>query len=502
MIQFIKILLIFATNLQIKNMKTIIFLIFIALFGTATAQTRLFEPKELKEDADYYFSTLFWVHPNPYYFCSANKFNQLKNKIYRELNQPLSKTDFILTMAQINSCLDTHSIIPLDGAFTVTKSLTDKMKKAAFYLLKDSIDNIAFFQDFTIDSLSEFLRGKNIDPESIINSKVFFPIVETRENGLFFLGDSSHTIKTINGISTETMLSEANKYFNRKLNPESNLRLINQYINLVILGKYNINLPFRIKFDKASGEEIREGITLLEWKDEFSSLALASILEYCETPYTYEIYPGNSIAIFHIQTFDGKLMEDFIEQLEEFKKKVNKQGIKYIFYDLTLNSGGQHFGAEAMDIIKHDTVYLKLTETKRIPGAGVVKGKINQIVSFSNLNDNNIPYDRILFVLQSAATASNADYFCRIIAENKLGILVGEPTGELTKTFSSAKECTMPHTAINFQVASIFMDFSEYFKSLTTPPDINLDLKNIKGFTEQELLNIINDYKIKKACIN
>jgi hypothetical protein len=131
----------------------------------------------------------------------------------------------------------------------------------------------------------------------------------------------------------------------------------------------------------------------------------------------------------------------------------------------------------------------------------LTKEKINQVVLFPNYN-NNIPDDRILFVIQSAVTASAADYFCRTVSQNKLGILVGEPTGELTKTFSSFKEFTMPHTHIYFKVAPFLIDYSDFFKSLTTPPDINWDLKNIKEFTEQELIYIINCYKNKETCIN
>lgn len=486
-------------------MKTHFFFIFLTLLNTTTAQTKLYDSKELKEDADYYFSTLSWVHPNPYYFCSTYKFNQLKNKIYSELNKPLSKTDFILTMAQINSCLDTHSIVPLDVAMAeiITKSLTDKIKEATFTFLRDSIDNISFPQNFTIDSLSVFFKEKNINKDSILNSKVFLPVVVARKKELFFLEDSVHAILAINGILTKTMLSEAKKYFNGKLSQESNLRSINQYINVMVLEKNNINPPFRIRFAKTNREEIIKGITLSEWLKEFSSSALASFLNYYTPPYTYEIYPANSIAIFHIQTFDGKLREAFLRQLEEFKKEANRQAIKYIFYDMTLNGGGHHYGDEAVDIIKHDKVYFKYTKTTRIHGAGVIKERQNRrSVSSPNQDDNNIPNDRILFVLQSALTASSADYFCRIIAENKLGVLVGEPTGELSKTFSVANEYTMPHTAINFRVATVLMDFSDYFKSLTTPPDIYWNVKDIKEFTEQELLNIINAYKNKETCIN
>jgi len=485
-------------------MKTFFSLVFLAVVGTATAQTKLYDPKELKEDADQYFRFLSTTHPNKYYFCSPDEFNKIKESIYSELNKPLSKADFLLAMAPINSCMDMHSTIPVQDAVSemFVKSLINKMKETTLW--RDSFDTTSF-QDITtldslLDSLYAFFKEKNIDKDSIKNAIYVLPPVEVRENGLFFCGDSVNKIVEINGILTKAMLSKVEKYINKKLNSETNSAIINQYINGIILGKYPINPPFRIQFEKNNREETMNGITFKEWQDEIQNVVLASIGTY-ETRYTYEIYPETSIAIFHIQTFEIKYGEDFLEQLEKFKKEVNEQGIKYIFYDLTLNPGGNHYGVESLDIIKHGKVYLKYTVTSRI-NIYVKNKRIKQVVLLPNRNDSNIPDDRILFVLQSALTASGADYFCRIVSENKLGVLVGEPTGELTKTFSYAKEFTMPNTGIRYNMATNLVDYSEYFKSLTTPPDIYLNLKNIKEFTEQELLNIINCYKNKKICTN
>ena len=479
-------------------MRTIFSLIFFTVLGTATAQTKLYDPKELKEAADYYFSTLFSKHPDPYYFSSEKEFNKLKSSIYQELNKSLSKADFILTIARINAYLDMHSRIPFEDVFLEKsiKFITDKKKEAIFPFLKDSIDTVSF-QEFSLDSLNALLKERNIDKDSITNSIFVLPVVEARENGLFFWGDSIHKIIAINGILIKPILSKARKYINRKLNSETNSASINLFINSMLWGKYTINPPFKIKFEKNNREETIEGTTMREWVNEFQSLFVPNITSYYH-PYTYEVYPENSIAIFHIQTFDGKLREDYLKQLEKFKKEVNEQGIKYIFYDLTMNGGGEHQGYEALDIVKHDTVYIRCRETIRVNRSTVNNETVNHILLFPNQDENNIPDDRILFVLQSSLTASGADYFCRIVSENKLGVLVGEPTGELTKTFSFAHKYIMPHTGIHFMVANVLVDFSDYFKSLTTPPDIKWDVRNIKEFSEQELLNIINDYKNKK----
>jgi hypothetical protein len=163
-----------------------------------------------------------------------------------------------------------------------------------------------------------------------------------------------------------------------------------------------------------------------------------------------------------------------------------------IFYDLSLNHGGSHEGCNALDIIEHDTVYFRRTKVERQNGFNK-KSDINEIMLLPNTGSN-IPPDRKLFVFQSSSTMSGADYFCRIVAENKLGVLVGENTGEPTVAFSYSRPYTMPHSKINFNIATQLVDFSAYFDSETLKPDIYWDIHHSRKFTEQELINIVNYY--------
>lgn len=478
-------------------------LLFITLSSMVVAQEKMYSPQELREDTDYYFSTLFRDHPDPYYFYPKRKFNKLKRSIYNDLNRPLNKIEFALVVGRINSFLDTHSAIPVENliADSISKVIASKVNNIIHLRLnlpKDwngslTLCDSVFYhamQNITPEKRKEILEEFN-------NVQYLIPPLKVRNNKLFFSNDSINSIAEINGISAKTIISETKKYFNKKLNPKTNSMNINSFINNFFL--YKFAPPLKIKFNKRDNEEIAERIEPEEWVNE-----MLNVTEEIKNPssiYAYEIYPENSVAIFHIPTFVNIYEDAFFKQFEQFKNEVNNQNIKYIFYNLTMNTGGHHMGGDALDIIEHETVYLRRKETTRNSNGKLEKENIDRWEVHSNYS-NNIREDRCLFVLQNSITASSADYFCRLVADNHLGVLVGEPTGELTKTFSSSHEYTMPNTHISFNIASTLVDYSDYFKSLTTEPDIYWDLSNIREFTEQTLISIINYYKKEKTCIN
>ena len=80
------------------------------------------------------------------------------------------------------------------------------------------------------------------------------------------------------------------------------------------------------------------------------------------------------------------------------------------------------------------------------------------------------------------------------MAENNLGVLVGENTGEPTTGFTYSTHYEMPNTKIRFMIAAHLWDFSRYFDSETLQPDIYWDINHLREFTEQELNDIINYY--------
>jgi len=420
---------------------------------------KLFTPEELKADADYYFKTLYSNHPDPYYYYSLTEFEDKKDKIYAQLNKPLTREQFANTIGEINSYVDGHSSIHI------------------YYL---SFGNVV---------KNDLLLGK-------IN---LFPIVKIKDDKLFLADDLKNNITEINGIMVSEILSDCRKYFNWKLPDKPNDCWIESWLPFLFHYKYKFTPPYQVKFRNSNKIKTIEKISLDEFLQQVFGGPVVDARGIRKNNvdsmgvYSYRIYPACSAAVFYINTFNNRYKDKFDNTLKKFITEVNNSSIKYIFYDLSKNDGGQCGGYDALDIIKHDTVYFKRTEIERHDGFNK-KSNINDIVLTPNF-DKNIPSDRKLFVFQTSSTKSRGDYFCRIVAENKLGVLVGEDTGEPTVAFSWCLFYTMPNSKIDFSIATTLIDFSHYFNSETLKPDIYWDIHNSREFTEKELNDIINYYK-------
>ena len=164
-----------------------------------------------------------------------------------------------------------------------------------------------------------------------------------------------------------------------------------------------------------------------------------------------------------------------------------------------MNGGGDYYvlckeGVEAFNVIKHDSIYLKVNKIERSNHFNR-KYKVNERLLPPNNTLNVIPCTRKLFVLQGINTMSGGDYFCRIVAENALGILVGQNTGEPTTAFSASHLDIMPNSKIPFAIATTLWDYSNYFKDETLHPHLYWDVNHCREFTEKELVDIVEQCK-------
>lgn len=264
------------------------------------------------------------------------------------------------------------------------------------------------------------------------------------------------------------------------------------YFSSFLINKYNIEAPFKVRLDSSSSDQVLDGYSLYKFNQESAVGIRGGEISL------FKIYPFNSIAIFRIDGFQDGGKEALESALKVFFKGVNNMNIQNIFYDLSMNAGGSfdalYSALKALDIIRHDTITFRLNETKRIDQVNK-KYNPNKRILQPNITDENVPKERKLFVLQGINTASAGDYFCRIVAENKLGTLVGQHSGEPTVAFTRNFGYTMPNSKINFSVATSLFDFSDYFKEETLHPDVYWDVNHTKEFTEQELINIIEHCK-------
>lgn len=431
-------------------MKSTIILILLVCMTKAFAQNeQLLTPEQLKEDADFYFETVYKNHPNPYYFYSLNEFEDKKNEIYTQLNKSLTNEQFAWIIGEINSCLDMHSMIRIRTHWR-----------------------------------------KNYSPDITM-----FPNIRFKE-GRIYSKKNNREIKEINGIKIDTIIQDIKKYFNWKLPYEIYAYSFEICFSNILMYKCNVEAPFTVKFQNSDNIHKIKGYTIKEYIMESSTGFREDTLGY-----NYKIYPSSSIAIFNITNFEINRRDSFLKNLNNFSKTIDSLNIQNVFYDLTMNGGGDYNvlckeGIEALNIIEHDSIYLKLNKIERCNQFNK-KYKVKKLLSCPNKVSNTISKGRKLFILQGPNTRSGGDYFCRIVAENKLGILVGQNTGEPSIAFSSSSLYTMPNSKIKFSVATTLWDYSDYFKEETLHPDVYWDVNHNGEFTEQELIDIINHCKQK-----
>lgn len=422
----------------------------------------LLSPEQLKEDVDYYFKMLHSKHPNPYYYYSLNEFESKKNKIYLQINKPLTHEQFAWIIGKMNSCLDMHSMIDIHTGGHWRTSLLTALNDKSFRI---------------------------------------FPAVKIKNDRLYLQVNNLEIIN-INGIKVAEILQDLKKYFNWKLPYEINIHGMESCFSNFLMNKYHLKAPFDVMLGKSDNIQKLEGTTLIEFAKE--SIGGTRGVMY---GFTYKVYPKSSIAIFNMNDFSERNKDRLERKLRTFFKEVNSLNIQHIFYDLSMNGGG-HPNLKPLDIIEHDSIYFKLNAIGTTIGTAMFfpkyatiqfnrKYELNEVVLPPN-KDSSITKGRKLYVLQGINTASGADYFCRIVAENNLGILVGQNTGEPTVAFSYKSEHKMPNSGITFGVATIFCDFSNFFKKETLHPNIYWDVDNHKEFTETELLDIIKHCKKKK----
>lgn len=413
----------------------------------------VFTAEQLKEDADFFFKTLFEKHPNPYEYSSLLDFENKKDSIYNLLDKPMTAQEFMWIMGSVNSYLDYHSGVNLKSNRYVTQCYVNAKEQ---------------------------------------NLKLF-PRVSIREGKIVTnLNNQERELISINGIPADSILKFIQSYYNNQLSVNRNTYFIESYFAIWIDLYFNIKPPFRIKY-KTGKEEIEiGGITA----DEFMDFSCFGIVR--QPLVKYAVYPSSSIAIFtsHIFNRNKYTPEEVKAQLTAFRDSINKHDINYIFLDLSKNTGGSSLlSYPLLDIVSHDTIYEKYYAIHK-EELGNKKYLRTHIASLPAL-DLYTKDNKQLFILQGTNTASAANYLCRLFKRYNLGVLVGQASGEPTLEFTAASRYIFPHTKLNFIVANCLVDFSEFSpkEEKNFPPDIYWDVDYTIDFEEKELIEIVNQWK-------
>lgn len=161
---------------------------------------------------------------------------------------------------------------------------------------------------------------------------------------------------------------------------------------------------------------------------------------------TYQIDRENSLGIFTLTSCTCN--DEYYNVLDDFFNEIFAEGIENIAVDLRGNGGGNSWVAN--EFIK----YLDVTEFRGFDsavryGRHLVK---NENVTYKNQKKKQV-FSGNLYVLTDTWTYSSAMDFAMLIADNDLGIIIGQPSGNLPDGYGDCLSFQMPHSGLAIGVS-------------------------------------------------
>jgi hypothetical protein len=432
-------------------------------YGWTWNDSILFTPQQLREDADFFFENLQRNHPYIYYYCGMEEFERKKYLIYEKLNVSMTGIRFLELMNTMNPCLDTHTRLP-----RIADYYMEKMVQAVY-----------------------------------TNNELLFPAEDFRNGKPYCkVNDLDVPVQSINGVEVQSMLALLDEWDGIQPVKMKEHNIPNDFI-ACLYSYFDIHPPFEIEYEE-NGQSFRtevKGISIVEeierakkrkeYRDQHSSVY-------------YQVYPQSSTAILYLRSFVEEELNksEYIRKMDELAKKLRQHKIRNLFVDVSKNGGGDsEYACRFFDYLNHDTICLNYSMIKRESSSITKYAPYNRTI-LRLPQENKQLFSGNLFVLQSMFTFSAADYFCRVIAQNKLGALIGQETGTFTLEMTDVRCFELPHTGFPFCVASSFWDFSRDFNTETLAPDMYWKTNFQDEFSEEELQAIVKQWEKQKEQKN
>jgi hypothetical protein len=405
-----------------------------------------YAPKQLENDAFTFFHYVEENHPNPYFRCGKEAFEQKKQQIFEQLQESRTREEFIKIINLINPCLDPHTQL---------------------------IDNYISIQS-----------GKGITLAKEKKEKIF-PDVVYRDGKVFSMIDGQEAeILSINGHKTAEMLDSVKCYL-VECAPNFKKLLMESTFPLLLPVFFNIHAPFTVGLQ--NGTKIIGGISLAD-----ASCYKTHLKEEkkWKNPISFTVYPQSSVAVLYVHTFDGNAIHpDSLDlKMRTLNDSLKRCNIENLFIDVSKNMGGDvNVVIKFFDYFQHDTLFCKHKWKGKLPDNCTEMFRDN-IVSYPQ-KDKSL-FGGKIFVLQGTRTYSGGDVFCRVIAENKLGIRFGQETSQYGKTFLPALTQGLVYVNLSLHCAFGFWEFEKFDESLLQP-DRYWNVDNTYEFSEEELNSMI-----------
>jgi hypothetical protein len=451
-------------------------------FLPETAQKNLYQVKEYMYD----------YHPNPNYFVPQSFTDSVFEHLYWRVNQ--SKK---LNTIELQAITESYVASFNDGHTMIHKPLFDEIANLAF--------GRCFPFDVSVKGMHMYTERAYLDETA---SSYKAEVISINDVPIeVILTDLKNRIPANNPVLKDEILSSSFPYKLWRygsIKPPFKIELVDSSNDTILIGKSSLKYSKYThlstnalksivveKFSDTSGSFIKP----VAWEIEKRKKGLPD----------YYLYFTDSIAMLKIKRFSGSA-----EQKEFYKRCFQEisihKDIKSLIIDLRGNRGGRTRNFEALfsylsadTIIQAKEVLFKINE-KTLLAARKMKEQGDtllfdnikdhtpgELVSLFDKNDLIITSDTNcyrfggdIYVLVDAGTFSAAVGFATIVKNNKLGCIIGTPTGGMTNAFGDPIKLKIKGTKLSLLVPTkhILQDDISVKNSLI--PDYILDFNEYK----------------------
>ena len=416
--------------------KTIIALLFLISIATyshsqSISPEQKFSPQQLKEDLLYLKQQLFDVHIYPYSELSKSQYGQLFDTIDMQLKDSLNATEFLKLVSPVIAYLsDEHANISLKNNL-----LTSNYREEPIFLpLILSKQGTNYSVAKVLSTQSDLLPGETI---TAIDNK---PVKEAIDKC------SLHT----------TGYPDQRK--------EKALRQFGYLYPWTTTGARH---TFTIR--TSAGKNINvQGITLKVWQDELNRQT--GWETKCDEMISYQKF-GNTGCINACSfTISDKKIDSLKNRISVIFELIQKDKLKYLFIDISKNSGGNSYvGTLLIDYIydksyrtyqsdwKKSEDYLKLLKSWGAdPGDAYRQANAGDVLHFGpdtvDLLNNPYRFKGKVFVIVGDGTFSSAIMFATIIKDNHIAQIAGKiPANGHPNHFGELYNTKLPNTKIDLR---------------------------------------------------
>lgn len=426
---------------MIKLICTAFVLIFLP--GIIVAQSVLpkFTPLQMREDLDTLIKYLEQTHPNPYYRYPKADFYKAVDSVKHSLAKPLNKVDFYFAAESLLAKLE-------DGH-------TD------FHIMNDykSQDPSVLPYNFKLSTTPPFLICTGIQFDSPAQVPAGTQII------------------SINGIPAEKVLNDVidlNTGENRPFRAEFGASRLYFYLDAFYKanGKYTLVYKDGSTTKTAYIKGIRKKeLDVLAGKSAPGATTIAA-----QTNFSLRILDKDKTAVIDFRSFDWDGYKPFIDSAF---KAMKERGINNLVLNLVGDEGGDSdVGDDLFQYIygKPFRQYdVSIEKNSRFLKERLKEHRINKPLDSADMallakpngqldtikypdiipGDNPLRFDGMVYLLVNIQTYSSASDFAQCFKYYKRGIIIGEETGGLVKSYGDIVPAKLPNTQLEISISSI-----------------------------------------------